>query len=88
MEDNVHAHLWRPGEDETPVPLQERRDPKIWTARMLNATDAVLECPECSNGLIVHAQTWLDGGTPEEGSRSTRVCPYCGLESLVIIPSR
>lgn len=68
------------------VAESEERELKVFVVSYadLEWEDFLIMCPECDNGHVVHAQTWLDGATKEEASRSTRVCPYCGLESLTV----
>lgn len=47
----------------------------------------MVECPLCENGFIAHEETWVEG-VGDEGQRSTRVCPYCGGEALVVRATR
>lgn len=66
------------------LPLTPWEDPPVFKVKTIDQDDWLITCQICSNGFIVHGETWIKGGDPEEGSRSTRVCPYCGYESYLI----
>lgn len=65
-----------------PHPYEEPGTFKVDVLTEIN--DWVIVCPVCDNGIIVHGPTWVEGGNKEEGSRSTRLCPYCAAESYVV----
>lgn len=66
------------------LPFTPWVEPDAFKVDPVDLTDWLITCPHCDNGFLLHGPTWINGGTREEGSRSTRVCPYCGEESLVI----
>lgn len=59
-------------------------EPEFFKVDPIDLDDWLVTCEHCKNGHIVHGPTWVKGGNPEEGSRSTRICPYCAEESLVL----
>jgi hypothetical protein len=66
------------------LPFTPYVEPKIFKVDPIDLDDWLITCEYCKNGHIVHGPTWVKGGNPEEGSRSTRICPYCAEESLVV----
>lgn len=61
-------------------------DQTAFEVTAIDADDALVMCVRCDNGFVVHAETWLTGAG-DEINRSTRVCTYCGQESLTVGPA-
>ena len=65
-------------------PAEPFEEPPYFDVWIIQMNDWGVTCKRCDNGIVVHGPTWVEGGTPEEGSRSTRTCTYCGEESYLV----